>query len=183
MSIETPPPGLDQTATTIQIRKWILTDLKELLSMLLAAGSARVLPPDLVELAMGMQPGGSDPWPRWLLLGVAVRLGLRTAKETLRTHGQSDGSAGRTLLLQYAACLLRDGVRVAFVLSNQTPQAFAANVAHVGLGEELRGLLVLLSAEEAHDVRVREAGVSVVIYDAYVPAAGSTPAPKRRGSK
>lgn len=102
MSIETPP--LDQTATTIQIRQWILTDVKELLEMLVTAGSARILPPDLIELVTGMQKTllkSNDQWPRWLVIGVAVRLGLTAAKEM--ASGDAKRESALALLAEWAS--------------------------------------------------------------------------------
>lgn len=174
MSIEAPP--LDQTATTIQIRQWILTDVKELLEMLVTAGSARILPPDLIELVTVMQKTllkSNDQWPRWLVIGVAVRLGLQSAKEAL-SAGPTTGSP-RAKLLRCAARLLRDGVPTAVVLSNQTPEAFRAYVASVGLDEELRELN-LVSAERYSigSEKINET-VSVVIFDRSITTtAGST---------
>jgi len=167
-----PTPGLNRRATTIQIEHWILDDLKELLSMLLAAGSVRVLPPDLIELANSMQPRGSDSWPRRLLLGVAVRLGLQSAKEAL-SAGPATGSP-RTKLLRAAARLLREGVPTAVVLSNQTPEAFRAYVASLGLDEELRELNLVSSERYSIGSEKINETVSVVIFDRSITTAGST---------
>ncbi len=77
-------PGLDQSPTTVQIRRWIADDITRIRTLLTERNETvrTALPPDLVALADKLVTAG-DPWSRWLIIGVCVRFTLRVIQTSL----------------------------------------------------------------------------------------------------
>lgn len=96
-----PTPGLDQGPTTIQVRKWIIGDVVAIRALLRDHNTIvrRVLPSDMAALADKLMDDGR-PWPQWLIVGLGVRLMLRSMQSALRAADMAGSKPVPTALAE-----------------------------------------------------------------------------------
>jgi hypothetical protein len=81
----------DQTSTGLTGRGWIAKEVTRLRELLVRHNGASVLPAELIALAQSMHTDNKgDAWPRWLVLGIGIRLTRQRVERLLKKQARAD---------------------------------------------------------------------------------------------